>query len=299
MFTIYNLGPVRNWVENKHRVLGRDRARTRPFAAPQAPGRRQESEEDEDGYAFPWARNNPSTYLIDSGLWTACKESYLAMKRAFHCGDQEVWTCHFLNDEHPDATHYQLFTVLPWQDLFVFQAPELCNRHRYTWLEIYVWGAYGVGNIALEFDPKWEPVYNRGDLEGGMNVFTQIAVQTTEPETGKLESFWLVDYTLKRDNQIPIDRPHQGSRAIFHGSNCRFVQVLPEEADGCGSPWFCDGGATRGSLVGGSFAFAAALTQCNKEAVRKQQDYILQYGLGAISLPVTRMKYGVLAFEYF
>ena len=71
------------------------------------------------------------------------------------------------------------------------------------------------------------------------------------------------------------------------------------EADSCGSPWFRDGDTTGGSLVGGSFTFAAALTQYNEEAVRKQQDYILQYGPGAISLPVTRMKYRVLAFEYF
>jgi len=100
-------------------------------------------------------------------------------------------------------------------------------------LNIQTWGEYGVGNIALEFDPKWELVLDRNRPKRVLSVFTQLAITTTELEAGKLESVWLVDYTLKRDNQIPFDdRPHhQGSRAIFHGSNCRFVQVLPEEAD--------------------------------------------------------------------
>lgn len=30
-----------------------------------------------------WTLNNPSTYLIDSGLWTACKESLLVIEKEF------------------------------------------------------------------------------------------------------------------------------------------------------------------------------------------------------------------------
>ncbi|KAK3937716.1 hypothetical protein QBC46DRAFT_266918 [Diplogelasinospora grovesii] len=284
IFTAYNLGNTEDWEEEEDEATG---SRQKNGATSTINTRRPA------GCTLSWTQNNPSTYLIDGGLWTACRESYLAMKRAFHCGDQKVGTGYFIKDQHPDVTHYQLFTVLPWQDLFIFQMPELRDCDSAPWLGIYTWGLFGVRNVALEFDPEWEPVQT-----SPLTVFTEIAMETTEPDVGKLEALWFVDYTLKRANHVPIDSLHQRTRAIFHGSNCRFVKVVPEEANGCDTPWFCGSDATRGSLAGGSFKFVAGLSQYYEKFVREADDYVRRHP-GTSEWTIKEVKYGVLACEYY
>jgi len=55
------------------------------LAAPQCLPRRVGGFDPSTQAAAPisWTRNNPSAYLIDSGLWTACKESLVVIEQEF------------------------------------------------------------------------------------------------------------------------------------------------------------------------------------------------------------------------
>ncbi len=250
-------------------------------------------------------QSNPSSYLIDGGLWTACRESFLATKRAYCGGNKHVGTGHFIRDQDNDTTLYQLFTVLPRQDLFLFQVPELreymCGLERMPPLHIWQWGVFGLRNIAYEFDRRWQPA---DTWPGPRNVFTEILCASTDIGVGKLEAVWLVDYSLKHANgYAQISPPSQkGNRAIFHGSNnCRFVEVLAEEADGGDTPWFCDDsgeGSSRGSLSGSSsFDFVAALTRDYEKLARLLEDRVRRDPESGWTILPPNFKYGVLAFE--
>ncbi|KAK5654578.1 hypothetical protein OQA88_7207 [Cercophora sp. LCS_1] len=43
------------------------------------------SSRDPTAVAVSWTANNPSTYLVDAGLWTACQESKRVMEREHDC----------------------------------------------------------------------------------------------------------------------------------------------------------------------------------------------------------------------
>ncbi|KAF3803933.1 hypothetical protein GCG54_00008436 [Colletotrichum gloeosporioides] len=128
--------------------------------------------------------NNNSTYTIDSGLWTACRESRAAMFRRYR---PDEWTDFYefqkkkySPDREPDrsvvhlsSTYHdmpatfemnhgeksQFFTVLPATDLIFIHLTSLRQR---IWdlskqLPFASWrlGFGGMCHIALEFDPSW------------------------------------------------------------------------------------------------------------------------------------------------
>ncbi|KAF5646185.1 hypothetical protein F52700_1875 [Fusarium sp. NRRL 52700] len=114
-----------------------------------------------------------SRYLIDGGLWTACRESWLIMEKRFEQskrkrydeGDgprydrtKEVFTkattgCF-------SGTPLHLMTVFPHQDLFVLQHNDLEKASGgvfgfHASMATYAEGFNGVRHVAFEYDLKW------------------------------------------------------------------------------------------------------------------------------------------------
>ncbi|KAK1989826.1 hypothetical protein LX36DRAFT_664853, partial [Colletotrichum falcatum] len=137
-----------------------------------------------------WNRNR-STYAIDGGLWTACKESRAAMHRRYR---PERWSELFDRERsrakitatrgsrivcaewfatnpkkyyHVPATFvvnsdsgYQHFTVLPAQDLIYLQGYPSWESKLYFLRDFMPFssprhGFGGFNHLALEFDPSW------------------------------------------------------------------------------------------------------------------------------------------------
>ncbi|KAF4819918.1 hypothetical protein CGCTS75_v011369 [Colletotrichum tropicale] len=128
--------------------------------------------------------SNNSTYTIDSGLWTACRESRAAMFRRYRLDEwadfYEVQKKKYSPNREPDrgvvhlsSTYHdmpatfemnhggksQFFTVLPATDLIFIHLTSLRQR---LWdlskqLPFASWklGFGGMCHIALEFDPSW------------------------------------------------------------------------------------------------------------------------------------------------
>jgi hypothetical protein len=94
-----------------------------------------------------WTLNNPSTYLVDSGLWTACKESMLIIEQEFQtpARRQKQWTPSEVESFRAergrftlpetatymisDPSRYRYITVFPTQDLLILQIRELPTPH--------------------------------------------------------------------------------------------------------------------------------------------------------------------------
>ncbi|KAK3380000.1 hypothetical protein B0T24DRAFT_523231 [Lasiosphaeria ovina] len=90
-----------------------------------------------------WTLNNPLTYLIDSGLWAACKELLLAIENEFQTPvrRQKVWSLSEVENFRkkrgrftlPETATYiasdnsrrRYLTVFPGQDLFILQPYDI------------------------------------------------------------------------------------------------------------------------------------------------------------------------------
>ncbi|KAK0641656.1 hypothetical protein B0T16DRAFT_449059 [Cercophora newfieldiana] len=177
-----------------------------------------------DTFNHSWTQNNPSAYLIDGGLWTACRESYLAMRRAFPKGDQDVKSSWFLRDRPRAYQHkprkVQHFTIRPSQDLVIFQQPPGHSEGFNQTLGIDSWGKAGIRNAGIEYHPNWGPDDTR--------IFREMVNIMAHDHTGSLATLWFIDYSLDINSLNLAER----NRAVFRGATCRFVEVFPGEARG-------------------------------------------------------------------
>ncbi|KAF4879075.1 hypothetical protein CGCSCA1_v001808 [Colletotrichum siamense] len=127
-----------------------------------------------------WTAGNPSTYAVDGGLLTACKESYMAMCRRYNAGkwSKYVDACSKVTDpiQHSHLPEFtvkidefpamfsvdsrgspQCFMVLPCQDLVLLQVWDVIIDTEWVITKLLPFaprlvGSSMVKHIALEFD---------------------------------------------------------------------------------------------------------------------------------------------------
>jgi len=125
-----------------------------------------------------WTRSSPSACLLDSGVWTACRESHLAALNFFTkyvvASQDRIALGYFLDRDpvhsgRPEARH---FAISPARDVlmlkpdapldsFLLQASHLTLqsidslRHRSLDPSARGWRPLGLQNIAFEVDPAW------------------------------------------------------------------------------------------------------------------------------------------------
>ena len=208
-----------------------------------------------------WTLNNPSTYLIDSGLWAACKESLLAIENEFQtpARRQKVWSLSEVENFRkkrgrftlPETATYtasdnsrrRYLTVFPGQDLFILQPHDVTalnwdlvwdNFPTYSfragdWRQIR-W-AEGERHMALEYDPAWDKVAH--NTRGPAWDFIVDIVESTA--LAESFSLWFIDYRIKRSPryQEPTKEQAKGlgdkPPRAFYASDRRFVEVKKEQ----------------------------------------------------------------------
>jgi hypothetical protein len=185
-----------------------------------------------------WTLNNPLAYLIDSGLWTACKESLLVIEKEFQSPAQrrEVWSPEEVESFRkqrgrftlPETATYGVsdnsrrgyLTVFPDQDLFILQPYDITALNwKLVWESIPSWkyepkykewwqiGAInwveGERHMALEYNPAWDKVWGYDHakdtvVRGAVHDFIDDLAFSTG-EAGTPFFLWFIDYRIKRN----------------------------------------------------------------------------------------------------
>jgi hypothetical protein len=208
-----------------------------------------------------WTDGNISTYLIDSGLWTACYESRDRMLRHFRPSETspQASSTHMpLTREavrqickKPTASinmnfirdngERQCLTVRPSTDLILLQLPE---NSKISWADEYHWESINwfplfrwknnerycitssIKNVAVEYNPAWaifDPKTEYGPFQDISSGFSKVG------EIDGLETFWFIDYSLKRKY-----KSDHSKRQTFRAGNLTFIEVITIDDE-----WFC------------------------------------------------------------
>ncbi|RYP55714.1 hypothetical protein DL771_012455 [Monosporascus sp. 5C6A] len=232
-FTIFNL-----WVDRDRWAIGDDAAVADPecsdISAVAAPCCNRS-----EPTARSWTASNPSTYLIDGGLLTACKESREAMNkhvRAVEGGHRSDLDKNYDQSKDPDAAttasflldgERWFFRVKPELDLFIVQPYDFNSLDDWDTFghHAYIFGRCHAGHIALEYDPKWASDLSseRGDFPSAEGALGCVSRATTD-QASWVDHLWLIDYRIRRrpEESLPVEKRH-----IFYGVGCRYVEVQP------------------------------------------------------------------------
>ncbi|KAM0500963.1 hypothetical protein ACHAP8_004684 [Fusarium lateritium] len=194
-------------------------------------------------------RKNVSTYLIDGGMWTACKESRFIMESHFR---QSQWIDILSVPEEErktrqramsEETRFNLpstgkffgaplhnFTVLPHRDLFVLQV-DCVNDVNWDGIGLdqsLGWGLLGcdgINHLGIEFNPDWWDS-DKGEWDHGV-LYT---LKNAAFEADNLVNIWIIDHGLKRrKNAPPFEEKSNDARYLkaFYASDRRFLAVDP------------------------------------------------------------------------
>jgi hypothetical protein len=226
-------------------------------------------DEDEDakyhkGEHFSWTDENPSAYLIDTGLWTACRESRDAMARRFRpgywapirkafCEQAKDWYfgCALPRHEPPDAPvtggfihegEHRAVTVYPKSDLFIIRpvdGPWVADIGTLAQSGSFFSRLSGsrVTNVAFELPPgfsHWSDVQIRRDMKEEEKSIIQYIMEEYVYQLANFGHAWRIApriWFIDPDEERPAGTTLE-DREVFHAVGCRYVELKPSEG-GC------------------------------------------------------------------
>lgn len=225
----------------------------------------------DEASTLSWNEGNRSTYAIDGGLWTACRESREAMHRRY---DIDSWA-ELYDKQHmewrekkswfrmspcQDSKHGQMpanfgvddgkqyFTVLPLYDLIILQ-PFACGLDFGSFIRNIPFasmrfGFGGVRHIAFEYDPSWtaEEVWQlhrewKGEEKGekplsaGRFDFYWALMDFVRGNESYDAQVWLVDRRLRRRSTVLNEKDTEWTSGRFGGFKRQLLTFHGE--DGC------------------------------------------------------------------
>ncbi|KAL6695538.1 hypothetical protein J3F84DRAFT_374646 [Trichoderma pleuroticola] len=204
-----------------------------------------------------WTNNNPSAYLWDFGMWTACRESRQVIEAHY---SQEDYTMGLRRGNYTLLSYSQAsislnavenneewrFLFDPKQDLVCLQAFDprtICLWHEYIGENICVTNIpFGVqrlisfGHVAIEYDPSWNDIvvklngYDFWRLHAeksarGFFIRTLAAFDDYSRDCegkGKRKVLWLIDHSLKR---VRYCNKNRKERKVFYGNGQTYTEV--------------------------------------------------------------------------
>ncbi|KAJ4320393.1 hypothetical protein N0V84_005887 [Fusarium piperis] len=241
VFKIYN-AVLDNGVDNNIDVMsGYESHDCQRLAAPDRKENSSTGSQNTDGTQN---LDNPSTYLIDGGVWTACRESRYAAQRHFG-----LFKWRSLYEKDPErfqhmSTREKLdmpatgcfaskdpysFAVFPNRDLFIFRPHDIRtigprDPSQYACIGAHWQGFRGFQHIALEYDREWADKLHdvfSPELDDVIRSIVRLGYHTAG------DKLWFIDYTLKRRHEAAVESsPSENrERATFYMEGKRFVEV--------------------------------------------------------------------------
>ncbi|KAF4435488.1 hypothetical protein F53441_13496 [Fusarium austroafricanum] len=183
-----------------------------------------------------WTKNNPSTYLIDSGLWNACRQSHRAMRDILGPTEPRAIRmtvrCSHSNGEidAPENVSFQQrnLIVSPSQDLFILQPDDpdmfswslfedvIPNNTAPGWLEI--------PHVGWQYHPSWASSLHASSWIKSLDSLCCYIVYGAR--FGGLETLWLINYRIKRKHWVSSKEEFDEPKPkVFETDEFRLIEV--------------------------------------------------------------------------
>ncbi|KAF5009657.1 hypothetical protein FDECE_4141 [Fusarium decemcellulare] len=234
-----------------------------------APSRRSCLAAPSCGGNMSWTEGNRSMYLLDRGMWTACKASRATLE--MKCGTvpcsqscEGCVSCEYSSDEGTDVEdeygelrreavnmrfvadgETQEISVFPRSDLFVLQPYNIhslaVSKIRLEHTPLFPrYGAQYLHNVAFEL-PRDENFSIDSAQDYPLVRFLRSSL--SNPEQWRfIGGVWFINYRLRKDPAVLKMLQESGSddeyelyRRKFRGNGCKFIEVHP------GDLWKVDG----------------------------------------------------------
>ncbi|KAI9170831.1 hypothetical protein HJFPF1_00305 [Paramyrothecium foliicola] len=214
--------------------VGHSRARFRSLFNFYVPT--QSSTREEEPHTSYFARKVP-THLVDSGLWTACRESRDHITKRHTKRQQKLGhkysppmhtRCHGrLNGYFMAGDERQYISVLE-HDLVVFQPEDFGTmelRFNLPLIAQHAKGDHALKHAAVELDPTWRPpsIHVFGEAQHGYEKNVTQALLRAKM-TSCIPNFWFIDYRIKRSTKVSNNFP-RSNHDTFRGNGGRSVEV--------------------------------------------------------------------------
>ncbi|KAF5664038.1 hypothetical protein FHETE_7247 [Fusarium heterosporum] len=161
---------------------------------------------------FSLTENNPSTYMTNSGLWNACRQSRGVIRDAIAQNEltaiETTVGCDFQSIEvdRPDTCSPRQGTIIvcPMQDLFILQ-PEDDDMFRWSQRDNMnpkntAPGFLRIRHICWEYQPKWTSSPHSSASIRGIDSLCCFIVHCVR--SGVLDTFWLMNHHIKRKHWV-------------------------------------------------------------------------------------------------
>ncbi|KAL5085195.1 hypothetical protein Trisim1_010759 [Trichoderma cf. simile WF8] len=198
-----------------------------------------------------WTNNNPSAYLWDFGMWSACKESRRVIKAHYKTRGwiiKQPWAPTYIQTSVPLTLHSSdekwPFIIHPKRDLVCLQAFDLSTTHHWvaTWYLNYnatvCLGPNGprffdFSNLAIAYESRWNDIKENMEQHSfqdlyeekstrGFFIRTITAIDRRLSGYPRDRAFWLIDYNLKR---VRFPKKLKKGRKMFYSNDQAFTEV--------------------------------------------------------------------------
>ncbi|KAG5742957.1 hypothetical protein H9Q70_014326 [Fusarium xylarioides] len=185
------------------------------------------------------ATNNPSTYLIDYGLWDTCRQSRRTMadkltpyKPVTIQMRRDCGIANKVTRSKDSLSYRRRIIVSPSQDLFILQ---LDDSDMFAWTlfdEIIPVGTAPVPlqirNVGWEYQTIWATSLHESPWVRSLDSLCCYIVYGAR--FGGLETLWLINYGLKRKHWVPSRKDLDRVEAkVFETDSFRLTEVLIDD----------------------------------------------------------------------
>ncbi|KAI3574030.1 hypothetical protein IWW34DRAFT_634224 [Fusarium oxysporum f. sp. albedinis] len=149
-----------------------------------------------------WTKNNPSTYLIDSGLWNACRQSHRAMRDIL--GPTKPIAIRMKVGYDPD-----MFSRLLFEDVIPNNtAPGLLQ----------------IPHVGWQYHPSWASSLHESRWIRSLDSLCCYIVYGAR--FGGLETLWLINYRIKRKHWVSSKAEFEGPKPkVFKTDEFQLIEV--------------------------------------------------------------------------
>ncbi|KAJ4148671.1 hypothetical protein NW765_016381 [Fusarium oxysporum] len=183
-----------------------------------------------------WTKNNPSTYLLDSGVWNACRQSNrvmrdvlgptkpIAIRTKVRCGRSNVE----IDAPESDSSQQRSIVVSPSQDLFILQLddPDMFSRFLFEDLipNNTAQGLLQIPHVGWQYHPSWASSLHESPRIRSLDSLCYYIVYGAR--FGGLETIWLINYRIKRKHWVSSKAEFDGPKPkVFKTDEFQLIEV--------------------------------------------------------------------------